>query len=190
CRHLSPPVRVWPPIPPGSSGRSRRCSSCPRARLSASAGSSRVRRPKRSTPPSASIRAIAAARWRHVIQYVVGNGSPASSNGACWVTAGRPNGQRTATRRNARGVLPSCCSTIARSSSTVHDRSLATVDPGRDALDDVELLAGAHEAQAASLLGQGLARARLRQPMLQLALLGAQRLHVGRARREVVLGLD
>ena len=35
---------------------------------------------------------------------MVGNGSPASSYGACSVTAGAPNGQRTATRRNARGA--------------------------------------------------------------------------------------
>ena len=35
-------------------------------------------------------------------QYVVGNGFPSSSCGDCSVTAGRPQGQRTATRRKAR----------------------------------------------------------------------------------------
>ena len=47
---------------------------------------------------------------------MVGNGLPASSYGACSVTAGAPKGQRAATRRNARGGRPSCCSTSARSS--------------------------------------------------------------------------
>ncbi|MGH8978817.1 MAG: alpha-isopropylmalate synthase regulatory domain-containing protein [Acidimicrobiia bacterium] len=37
--------------------------------------------------------------------YVVGNGSPSASYGSCSVTAGRPYGQRTATRPNARVVL-------------------------------------------------------------------------------------
>src|SRR5204862_6671441 len=68
-------------------------------------------------------------------------------------------------------------------------RSLA-VDPGGDALDDVELLARPHEPESPSLLGQRLAGAHLGQPVLKLALLGLQSLHVGCPACEVVLRLD
>src|SRR6185312_16324468 len=44
------------------------------------------------------------------------------------------------------------------------------MDPGADALDDVEALAGADVAEAARLLDERLAGARLRQPVLELAL--------------------
>ena len=51
---------------PASSRRTRRCSSVARASDSASSSSSATARLQRSTPPAASIRAIAATRCGHV----------------------------------------------------------------------------------------------------------------------------
>src|SRR6188472_3080294 len=80
---------------------------------------------------------------------------------------------------------------MARSSSTLVDRSpCLAVHPRRDALDDVEALARADVAEAARLLDERLAGARLRQPVLELPLLGLQRLHVGCAAGELVLGVE
>src|SRR6266511_1463345 len=118
--------------------------------LVASSGDSAAARLQRSTPPAASSRATASTRCRHVSQYVVGNGLPSSSNAACSVTAGRPYGQRTTTRRNARGRRPSCRSTTARSSSIGGKRS-ASPPPRLDPLDDEEMLPRAHVAERASL---------------------------------------
>src|SRR5512133_393991 len=128
-------------MPTSSSGRSRRCSSFARSRLARSSGSAAATRDQRSTPPAASRRDTAATSWGQVSQYIVGKGSPFSSYGACSVTAGRSNGQRTTTRRNARGGLPSWRSTAARSLSTCAEPSVRLL-PRLDALDDEEVLAG------------------------------------------------
>src|SRR5439155_10896970 len=98
--------------------------------------------------------------------------------GVCSVTAGRPNGQRTTTRRNARGGRPSCRSTRARSSSMPFDRSSKTVPPLLDPLDDEELLARADVPQAARLARElGRARRELEAPFERL-LLGLERVHL------------
>src|SRR5689334_24434672 len=97
---------------------------------------------------------MAAARCLQVTQYVVGNGVPLSSNGACSVTAGRPNGQRRATRRNARGGRPSCWATRTRS-STAAETSPQPLPPLADALDDVQVLAGTDVSEPARLALEG-----------------------------------
>src|SRR3954466_15638571 len=148
-RHLRLPSRDAPPIPTGNSGRSRRCSAVARFTLDASSGSERARSLQRSTPPAASRREIAATRCGHVSQNVVGNGAPFSSYGACSVTAGRPNGHRATTRRNARGRRPSWRSTISRSSMT-RDASVR-LQPAFDPADDEQLLPRLHEPEPARL---------------------------------------
>src|SRR5262249_26517850 len=146
-----------------SSGRSRRWSASAASRLDRSSSSARTSSVQRSTPPAASSRETAATSCGHVSQNVVGNGWPFSSYGDCSATAGRPNGQREATRRNAGGGRPSCRSTIARSrpegsSTTVAERSVLS-QPGFDALDDEEPLVRLDEAEPARLAGElGIAR--------------------------------
>src|SRR5262249_35623933 len=103
-----------------------------------------------------------------------GNGSPRSSYGCCSTTAGAPYGQRTATRRNARGGRPSCRSMIARSSIGGHSTGAGLVvagAPGGNAPDDEELLARLHEAEAPGLADEVGARSALRNAGLQLVLL-------------------
>ena len=99
-----------------------------------------------------------------------------SSNGACSVTAGLPNGQRTATRRKARGGRPSCRATISRRPCGVDRRPvLVVLAPGGDAADDEELLARLHEAEPARLADELLGRCRPWRCASQLLLLRAQR---------------
>src|SRR5207247_5789835 len=132
----------------------RRCSASAACRLFLRSCSCSARRVQRSTPPAASRRDTAATRWGHVSQNVVGNGSLRSSYGLCSVTAGRPNGQRTATRRNARGSRPIWRATTARSSSasTVgHHAGPLALAPLLDPADDEEVLAGADVAERARL---------------------------------------
>ena len=59
--------------------------------------------------------------------------------------------------------------------------------PRRDTLDDEESLAGTNEPEAACLALERLRRARLREPMLELSLLGLQGLEVAAALGELVL---
>ena len=129
----------------------------PRARSSSSAA-----RDHRSTPPAASSREIAATSCGHVTQNCVGNGCPSSSNGACSVTAGRPNGQRTATPRNARGGRPSWRATI---SSSVNDSGVAT----RRHRARGTAARGAHEPEHTSLADQFRAGVRARDLLLERA---------------------
>src|SRR4051812_32969597 len=165
-------------MPRSSSGRIRRCSSVACSTLARRSASSAAARVHLSTPPAASRRETAATRWGQVSQNVVGNGSPASSTGACSVTAGRPNGQRTATRRKARGVRPSCCATTARS-STVPETSFELLPPRADALDDVEVLVRLHVAEASRFaLERGETRRDV-EALLERALLRLEGLHLG-----------
>src|SRR5207247_8464511 len=103
-----------------------------------------------------------------------GNGSPDSSKAACSVTAGRPNGHRTATRRKARGGRPSWRSTSSRSST----RAGLAVDPGRDALHDEQPLPAPDEPEPPRLPLESLLRRRVGESPLQLSLLRLERLHV------------
>ena len=167
-------MRDAPPTPPGSSGRSARCSACARARLRASAGDSTAARVHRSTPPAASSRAIRATRCGHVSQNSVGNGVPPSSNGACSVTAGSPNGQRATTRRNARGGRPSCRSTISRSASLTTGVLLVLAAPGVDAADDEQPLPRLHEPEPPRLAHERPAGADGRDLLLELPPLGRE----------------
>src|SRR4051794_11408382 len=183
-RHLRLPSRDAPPIPSGNSGRSRRCSDVAAFRLAASSGSERTRWLQRSTPPAASRRETAATRCGHVSQNVVGNGAPFSSYGACSVTAGRPNGQRATTRRNARGRRPSWRSTMARSSMT-RDASVR-LQPALDPAHDEQLLARLHQSEAARLTRElGLAR-RGGHEAIELRVLRAELLHLRRSLRNRV----
>src|SRR4051812_44891876 len=75
---------------------------------------------------------------------------------------------------------------MARSSSTAVDRSLAA-EPGGNAFDDKEPLAGAYQAQPPRLAGQGLRARGLGEPVLERTTLGLERAHVGRSLRQVVL---
>src|SRR5213082_426594 len=157
-------------MPTSSSGRSARCSASAWARLAASSGSSRAAMLHLSTPPEASSLDTFATAAGQVSQNVVGNGSPSRAIGACSVTAGRPNGQRTTTRRKARGSRPSWRSTTARSLSITVNRRVG-FQPGLDALDDEEVLAGADVAEAARLAREAVeARVRLH-ALLELAFL-------------------
>src|SRR5277367_326522 len=156
-------------MPLGSSGRRARCAACPRARLDRSSPSSAAARVQRSTPPAASSRASCAARWVHVIQNWVGNGVPSEAYGSCSTTAGRPKGQRAATRRNARGGRPSWRSTIARSSISAVSLFLL-VTPGSNTANDEELLAGLHEPEASSLLHERLSGIDAREARFELLL--------------------
>ena len=76
---------------------------------------------------------------------------PSSSNAACSVTAGLPNGQRTATRRNARGGRPSCRSTIPSVVRDVEAEASGALRQAGMPLDDEELLARLDEAEAPRL---------------------------------------
>src|SRR5205823_7412446 len=102
--------------------------------------------------------------------------------GACSVTAGRPNGQRTTTRRKARGVRPIWRATTSRSSSasTVgHHAGPFTLPPLTDALDDEQVLARSHVSERARLArerGDGVRRAEaLLEPRLLRLQLGDRR---------------
>src|SRR5919201_3414904 len=76
------------------------------------------------------------------------------SYGDCSVTAGRPKGHRTTTRRNARGGRPSCRSTSLRSSSLTLRQRTVQLPPERDPLDDEQALPRLDEPEAARLAGQ------------------------------------
>src|SRR2546430_8293533 len=157
----------------------RSCSSSAEFRLAARSACSRTAFVQRSTPPDASSRETAATRCGHVSQYVVGNGSPCSSNGSCSVTAGRPKGQRTATRRNARGARPSCRSTTSRS-STAPQRNGVLLLPARNALDDEQPLARADEAEPPRLPRKRSVTGRRLDESLQPDVLRAEQAHLGR----------
>src|SRR5437762_2933837 len=167
-------------MPASSSGRRRRCSASASRRLCASSSSSATARVQRSTPPAASRRETCATRNGHVSQYVVGNGAPFSSTGACSVTAGLPNGQRTATRRKARGARPSCRSTTARS-SIAPERSGMVFQPARDPFDDEEVLAGVDHPEAARLARELRVARRRGDEALQALVLRLELPHLGRA---------
>src|SRR5438105_2564620 len=115
---------------------------------------------------------------------MVGNGSPDSSNGRCSVTAGCPYGQRTATRRKARGGRPSCRSTSARSSSTLPDRSVAPAPPRGDALDDEQPLARPDERELTRLELERRRARREREPAFEPPLLRPEPANLGLARDE------
>src|SRR3954453_20438928 len=178
-RHLRLPSRDAPPIPSGNSGRRRRCSDVACFRLAARSRLERTRSLQRSTPPAASRRETAATRCGHVSQNVVGNGAPFSSYGACSVTAGRPNGQRATTRRNARGRRPSWCSTIPRSSMTP-DASVG-LQPALDPADDEQLLARLHQPEPTRLARELRVARRGGDKARQLRVLPTELLHLRRA---------
>src|SRR5256714_8170803 len=175
-------------MPSSSSGRSARCSACPRSRLPASSGSSTTLRVQRSTPPAASSLDTAATSCGHVSQNVVGNGSPASSNAACSVTAGCPERQRTTTRLKARGGLPSWRSTTARSLSIPVDTRVRVL-PGLDSLDDEEVLAWTDVAEPPCFARERLARRRRLHLLKQRALLRRELRDLGLAGGELVTRL-
>src|SRR5215208_4632836 len=105
--------------------------------------------------------------------------------------AGRPNGQRTATRRNARGVRPSWRATTARSSIAADARwRPACGSPLGNALDDEEALAGLDVAETACL-GKERGVARLRgEPPLEARLLELERLQLRLRLREFLAGVE
>src|SRR5436305_5139462 len=119
---------------------------------------------------------------------MVGNGAPAASRGHCSVTAGRPNGQRTATRRKARGGRPSCRATTA-SSSMPPDRMLRAL-PRPDPLDDEEALPGLDEPEPARLPHERRLARGVGELAFQLVLLGAEVLDLSGALDECVAGVD
>src|SRR2546430_10102480 len=63
------------------------------------------------------------------------------------------------------------------------------VQPRRDALDDEEPLPRTDEPEPTRLALQRLGRVRVREPVLQLALLRLERANVGRTLGELVLGV-
>src|SRR5262245_34110163 len=181
-------------MPTSSSGRSLRWSASAASRLSWSSGSSRASVVQRSTPPAASSRETAATSCGQVNQNVVGKGLPDSSYGDCSVTAGRPKGQRAATRLKARGGRPSCRSTTARSravrsSTTAADPSVL-LQPGVDPLDDEEPLVGPDEPEPASLASKLLAARGGRDEVLEPAVLRPQLSDLLRPRRHLVPGAE
>src|SRR5436305_1590426 len=119
---------------------------------------------------------------------MVGNGAPAASRGHCSVTAGRPKGQRTATRRKARGGRPSCRATTA-SSSMPPDRMLRAL-PRPDPLDDEEALPGLDEPKPARLPHERRLARGVGELAFELVLLGAEVLDLSGALDEGVAGVD
>ena len=120
-RELAPDARAAPRSPARGS---RPAPGRPRP----PATSARRRRPPRAARRRRRGAGRSGSRWS-------GTARPAASYGSCSVTAGRPNGQRTATRRKARGSRPSCRATTARSSiaPSVAGASRATCVRARDA---------------------------------------------------------
>src|SRR5262249_49165346 len=95
----------------------------------------------------------------------------------CSVTAGRPNGHLTATRRKARGERPSCCSTTARSFTAVE--ASVRLPPALDALHDEQPLTWLDKPDSARLACElGIARRRGNQ-LLQVLMLLSQLPHLG-----------
>src|SRR5215211_192075 len=105
--------------------------------------------------------------------------------------AGSPNGQRTATRRNARGVRPSWRATTARSSITADARRrLARRPPLGDPFDDEQPLAGLHVAEAPGLAHQRRVARLRRQPPLEPRLLRLERAQLRLGTRDVAARLE
>src|SRR5579884_3302777 len=80
-----------------------------------------------------------------------------------------PKGQRTTTRRNARGSRPSWRATTARSASLLVDtaRRMLLAPPLREVLDDEQVLARTDVAEHSRLRREDCVRRRPLQPPLQ-----------------------
>src|SRR5207237_52397 len=100
------------------------------------------------------------------------------------VTAGRPKGQRTATRRNARGRRPSWRSTIATSS--IARQGTVGAAPGADPLHDEEALPRLDEREPPRLERERGRARRSRDALLELALLGLEPVDLPTAAHERV----
>src|SRR5262245_33938299 len=111
---------------------------------------------------------------------MVGNGSPPTVYGSCSVTAGAPKGQRTATRRKARGSRPSCRTTRSRSVATA--RGILPTPPLRDVLDEEQVLAGMDEAEESLLCRQRRRRSGLAELPLECRLLTLELHDLGKPR--------
>ena len=89
--------------------------------------------------------------------------------------------QRTATRRKARGGRPSWRATTSRSSIAPQPRRVRA-QPGVDALDDVQPLAGPDEAEVARGALERLRARRAREPARERIVLGAKMRDLGASR--------
>src|SRR2546423_5060704 len=79
-------------------------------------------------------------------------------------------------RRTARGLRPSCLSTIATSS--IRSKRTVGLAPGGDPLDDEQPLAGLDERESPGLERERGRARRGRHPALELALLGLEPAHL------------